>query len=389
MLTSKPKNINIPIFFVNGITSSPLFVKILDKDKYSRLLPKNYKDFIETASVKKTLIWPLGELRFDDISCLFETVAKREKDGEITVKPPDGIKIESGSIQKVSNFSENGEELFNVDLPYCLYGYRNVFNVPYDWIHYFYNSDEIFRQLKEKIEYEVSKTGQKAFLYGYSLGGNFIRYFLNDYSNPKWNSKYIAGAQFGASVIGGAFSAIMGLINGIFPLSKSGNISFIKHMPSYIAMFPNFNFNKKIIRKTVIDSKSNIKTTFYDSSQMFELLKKSGKIDQTADLIYQKGLNFFKEDIADPKIKTNFIFNSGLSASVGLDVTIQNSECEVMKVFGNGDGVVPSNGIEYVISKWSNVTYHDFKSRNTEFNHLRLVNKPIYAKLTRQFIDSL
>lgn len=385
MLSSKPKNINIPIFFVNGITSSPLFVKILDKEKYSKLLPKSYSTFIKRASQNKEPIWPLGEKNINDVSCLFETVANEIKKGEITIQPPKGIQIETSPIEKVSNFTPDGRELFHIDLPYCLYGYRNVFNVPYDWVHYFNCSEKTFRELKEKIEYEVSKTGLKAVLYGYSLGGNFVRYFLNDFSNEKWNEKYIAGAQFGASVIGGAFSAIAGLVNGVFPLSKTGNIEFIKHMPSYIAMFPNFNINKKIIKKTVADS-----TEFYDASQLFDLIKKSGKIDKTADLIYQKGLNFFKEDIKDPKIKTNFIFNSGLFAATGIDIKIDKSGHKtIQKVFGKGDGVVPANGIEYVIKKWSNVTYHDFNSNKKKFNHLSMVNQPIYSKLTRQFIDNL
>lgn len=386
MLLSKPKNVNIPIFHVNGILSSPLFVKILDKQKYSRLLPMSYQSFIEKATYDKAMIWPPGEMKLREISCLLDTIARREKNGEITVKPPEGLKIETSSIRKVSNFTEHDEEIFDLDLPYYLQGYRNVYNVSYDWLHYFYNTSEVFERLKEKIESEVKRTGQKAVIAGYSLGGHFVRYFLNDYSNEEWNMKFIAGAQFGASVIGGALSVIEGIVKGIFPLSKSQDLRFAKHMPSYVAMFPNFNVNEKIIKITNEDDREE---SFLDASQLFSQLKKKGFVDETVDLIYQKGLNFFKEDIKDPKVKSNFILNSGSHALTGFNVIIKDGKRKIKKVFGPGDGVVPSNGMQYVMKKWSNVTCHDFNTKDNNFSHLRMINQPEFAKFTREFIDNL
>lgn len=389
MLNSNPKNTNIPIFFVNGIFSSPIYVRILDKDKYSKLLPRRYKNFIETASSNRSLIWPPGELDLQDISCLFETVVKREKNGEITIKPPDGLKIETDPIQKVSNFQSNGIEKYNIELPIYLHGYKNVFNVPYDWYHYFYNTNEVFTNLKEKIEREVQKTGRKAVLVGYSLGGHFIRYFLNDFSNKKWNLNHIAGIQFGSSVIAGAFPTLIHHITGQFPTNALFKTDFFKHMPSFTAMFPNFHANKKVIKKTVINSKSQIETKFLDASQIFERLKKSKKIDKMTELLYLKGLNFFKEDIVDPGIKSFFIFNSGIPTINKINITVKNSKNSYEIVYGEGDGMMPTNGIKYVINKWSNVSYHDFNTNDKKFGHLSMIKQPEYSKLTREFIDSL
>lgn len=389
MLSSKPKNIDIPIFLVNGIFSSPLFVKILDKEKYSKILGPRYKNFVDTASTNKTLIWPPGELHLEDLFCLFESVVKREKNGEITFKPPDGLKIESGPIRKVSHFQKDGKETHDVELPSYLHGYRNVFNVPYDWYHYFYNTNEVFTKLKEKIEEEVLKTGQKVVLVGYSLGGHFIRYFLNDFSNKKWNLSHVAGVQFGSSVIGGAFPTLIHHITGQFQTNNLFKTDFFKKMPSFVAMFPNFHANKKVIKKTVVSSKSGSETTFYNASQIYERLKKNNKIDETTDLLYLKGLNFFKEDINDPGIRSFFIFNSGIPTIDTLNITVKNSKKSYEVVYGEGDGMMPTRGIKYVLKKWSNATYHDFNTRDKKFGHLTMIKQPEYCELTRKFIDSL
>lgn len=389
MFSSAPRNINKPIFFINGIFASPLFVKILDKEKYSKLLPRKYKNFIESASNNKIMIWPPGRTNLQDLSCLFETVAYREKNGEIVVKPPDGLKFESGPIRKVTHAHNNNKNTNDIELPLYLHGYHNVYNVPYDWFHYFYNTNKVFSNLKEKIEEEVQKTGQKAVLVGYSLGGHFIRYFLTEFSNKKWNSHHISGIQFGSSVIGGAFPTLIHLITGQFQKNKLFKTDFFKRMPSFTAMFPNFHANKKVIKKTIFNSKSEIETQYIGASQIFERLKKNGKIDKTYELLYLKGLNFFKEDIVDPEIRSNFIFNSGIPTINTLNITIKNSKPKYEIVYGEGDGMMPTNGIKYVIKKWSNVTYHDFNKNDKKFGHLEMIKQPEYTRLTREFIDSL
>lgn len=383
MFSKQQKNAKRPIFHIDGFGASPIYITIFDKDKYSRLLPKTLKPFIDKASKSKTLIWPPGTKRLKDISCLFETIIEKDSHNEITVKLPEGLTIETDPIHKITNDDRTRR------LEY-LNGYQNVYVVPYDFIHYYLLTENVFSQLKSAIEKEVNKTQLKAVLVSYSLGGNFARYFINNYSTQEWISTYIGGVQFGASGIAGAFSAPLYVANGCLFNHKSMEAEFIKHSPSSFSMFPNFNINRPIIQKSYIDSNSKVfKIEYQYPSDLFNAMKRLGKTDQSMELLYSKSLDYLKDPIRDPQIPTNFIYNSGIPTIGSLHFTISDSSIKSETMNEPGDGIIPSSGMEYVIRKWRNVTYHDFKIDDIKYDHFRMRDQSEYAVLTKKFIEKL
>lgn len=259
-----------------------------------------------------------------------------------------------------------------------------------------------FRELKEKIEYEVSKTGLKAVLYGYSLGGNFVRYFLTHFVDDEWKSKYIEGAMFFVPGVGGAFSAPTYIATSNF-FGPLNNQPFFKHMPSLYAMIPNFPANKNV---AIINGKS------IDASQIFEEIVKASEfskneklifknknskvgdeaevdivIDETCKTLYKIHLPFLEEEIGDPNVRSLVVFNSGIPVMCGANVTQLASNKFEYEIFNcEGDGVMPSRGAEYASQHWKDVKYHDFNSPDAKFDHFDVGRSEELRNLIKDFI---
>lgn len=374
---------NRPIFDIPGILSSPLYVHIIDKEKYAKLLPEDCHDLLNSEESKPIQIWPLNGRKIQSISCLLETEAMKNSEGNIMIRTPCGIQIRSDPITKVVNES---------DIPYPLKGYTNVYHVPYDWVHYFF-IDDAFQSLKTKIEEQVNETHLKAVLVSYSMGGNFVRYFLTHYiKDNNWIKQNIAGAQFGAGGVAGAFLTTT-FLSRSYLFNPAWKSDFFKHMPSLIVLFPNFNISKNVIEKVIIsensDGTTSEKKTYLGASDIFNEMKMNGVTDETMELIYQKCKWFLEEDIKDPQIPTNFLYNSGMQVETGVKVTINGSNTQYELIKGPGDGQMPANGIEYVIQHWHDVQFHDFKTTNKKYDHGHMANHKNFQELTRNFIDNL
>lgn len=370
-----------PIFAAPGITSSNLYSTIIKPDNFP---------LCENFTKTKTQIWPLPSQSSEEtlkcISSLLETEAFENG----TVRSPDGVIIETDPIIKQQ-------------IPYFK-DFDNVFYVSYDWVHYYAGINQTLQTLKDRIQKEVEATEnhEKAFISGYSLGGNFVRYFLTHFVDDEWKSKYIEGAMFIVPGVGGAFSSAVYISTSRFfgPLESS---PFYKHMPSLYSMIPNFPANKNI---AIINGKQ------IDASQIFEEMvkasefSKDGKvtfinknsnngdetevdiiIDDTCKTIYKIYLPFLEEEIGDPNVRSLVVYNSGIPVICGANVTQLSSnkfEYEIYKC--GGDGLMPSRGAEYASQNWKNVKYHDFNSSSSKYDHGGIGNSEELQKLAKDFI---
>lgn len=382
-----------PIFSIPGLLYSHLYSTITK--------PENFP-LCANFTKPKIQIWPIPnstestyEANWKCISTLLDTVVYENG----TIGSPDGVIIESDEItkSKVPYFSD----------------FDNTFRVYYDWIHYYSGIGSTFQKLKEKIEVEVEKTvnKEKAVLSGYSLGGNFLRYFLTHFVDDEWKSKYVDSAMFFAAGIDGSFlssvSASIGKLFGILDienfLPEYRNSPLIRHMPSLYSMFPNFLSHNEVMKingrsvnaselfgemKKISTSSKGSKIEFINvrSSEIYNF---SVIVDDVSNAIYNFYLPFLEEDIRDPGVRCLLVYNSAMPAVCGANLNkIDNFKYEFSINYCGSDNIIPSNGMEYAIKHWKNVVFHDFNSTDFKFIHEQISFSKELADIIKQFIQS-
>lgn len=368
-----------PIFSVPGIFSSDIYATIINRTQFPQC---------KTFPTEKTKIWPLKEEYIECIDSLMDIIAY--ENGTISSKP--GVLIETDPIHK----SQKGSVPFLND-------FNNVFEVPYNWNLYYPGIPDLFANLKNKIEIEVNLTSpndpsqrEKAFIAGYSLGGNFVRYFLTHYVTENWKQEYIQGAIFLVAGVGGAFSSPLFIVQGgIFTSQK---MEFCKHMPGYFTMIPNYvahgkmaEFDGKSIKASeIFDTFINISEqsqsgiTFINKNEQVNI---TINIDETSKRVYNAILPYLQEDIKDPNVPTLIGYNSGIPVIGGANVTtIGPNLYEFVQIDTPGDGVMPSSGIEYAISHWKNVVWHDYNTSDSKYDHGGLKDREELREFIREFI---
>lgn len=384
-----------PIFSIPGLTFSSLYSTITK--------PQNFP-LCQNFNKSKTQIWPVPnttessyEENWKCISTLLDTVVYENG----TIGSPDGVIIESNEItkSKIPYFSD----------------YDNTFRVYYDWIHYYLGINSTFQKLKEKIEYEVGITPnhEKAIISGYSLGGNFIRYFLTNYVDDVWKAKYIDSAMFFAAGVDGSFfssiSSSIGKFFGIVDiesfLSEYHNSPVIRHMPSVYSMFPNFQSHHRNV--AFIDGKSIKASELFDemikisdssNGSLIEFVDKKRKnvsynfsviVDNTSKRIYEAHLPFLNDEVRDPGVPCLFVYNSAMPVICAANITkINNLKYEFEVEYCGGDNIIPSGGMEYAIKNWKNVVFHDFNSTEHKFIHEQISFTKELSDFIKEFINN-
>lgn len=367
-----------PIFDAPGITSSNLYSTITK--------PENFP-LCSNFTKSKTQIWPFPSRSKDVINCI-STLLETEAFENGTVRSPDGVIIETDPIIKQES-------------PYFK-DFDNVFYVSYNWVHYYTGINDTFQTLKDRIEKEVEATlnHDKAFISGYSLGGNFVRYFLTHFVDEEWKSKYIEGAMFFVPGVGGAFSSPTFVATNQF-LGPKDSLTFSRHMPSLYSMFPNFPANKDvaIINGKHIDAsqifEEMIKASEFSKSEKLILKNKNLNdeaeieiiVDETMKTLYKLHLPYLEEEIGDPNVRSLIVFNSGIPVICGVNSTQTSHNKFEYEIYNcGGDGVMPSRGAEYASQHWKNVKFHDFNTTDRKYDHSGIKFTEELKKLAKDFI---
>lgn len=337
-----------PIFDFPGFMSASVYATITDPSKFPSC------EGVINASTK-TQLWPSSTGQVDQ--CGSDLLDMTIINGKVQTR--EGVIIET-------------DEIFATDGVEYLPGYTNVFKVPYDWIHFYLNTDDVFGKLKAKIESEVEKAGQKAIITGYSYGGNAMRRFLTHFVDDEWKEKYIGGACFLAAAMGGAFSAAQYLYRSkVYDLGSP----FVKHMPSLFALLPNFPTNVNI---------GTVNGRQLDAATIYQEMKNAGKTDEITDALYNEIVPYLEEQIKDPNVRALVAFNSGLDTICGIDIDGDKST----EKFCGGDAIVASAASEYAGSHWKDVQVYDFKKNDVNYDHSHLALDPKMSEVVSAFIES-
>jgi pimeloyl-ACP methyl ester carboxylesterase len=252
-------------------------------------------------------------------------------------------------------------------------GYRlkkDLFVAPYDWRIAPVYSDDLFVQLKRLIEESYAENGEKAALFGFSLGGFTLQHFLTHFVDSAWKDKYVSHVVLLAPSHAGTVSNFYNFwtrTTPIMPWVKGDALSLLyeswpvghDHMPNHV-IFKDSEF--------IIGPQGET----YGPSDIFDLAKKHGRIGKQFWPIYEKSEAVISQAPKDPGLKTFLLYNSGRSTPVRVNFT-RGWDVPPKFIYGRGDGNVPAEGLDWTCAHWRNLTCFDFADGRKTYEHQPLI----------------
>lgn len=361
-----------PIYLISGFVGSALYATITQPELYPQC-PSNLHHF-QFFPINPTFYQQFPQC----IGTLLSTVYNSENN---SISSPQGIQIETDSIGNVTSLVSYSRVVGRL----ISEGYtvnKTLFGVPYDWVHYYPGTPTLFTDIINHIENIFNKTGEKAILFGHSLGSHVIRLLFSNYTDSKWIEKHIDRVILNAPAFYGCFDLVERVINGILDNEKEidQSVAFsIRHMPSAFALFENYNIfeNKFVFSNFDGDQLSGVhpkdvhtylrKINLFDdaSMQIFSLIQPS---------LIQKPFEF--------PVPTILFYNSGLPSPVSFNGTT------LERISGKGDGFCQSDIIETLCSQWKHTKCVNWNSDDTKFGHVQMLSSKEEINMISKFINN-
>lgn len=357
-----------PIFLIPGFHSSALFSTITKPELYPQCpsLPSHFQFFPYNESFLKNYPECLGILlssRYDQKSHL--------------VTPLDGIIIEPAPFGNVSTFHTYDAivELFQS------HGYvlnQTLFGVNYDWIHLTPNDAQLFEDLKKQIERITKVNGEKAILFGHSLGSYFIRLLLNKYADTNWVKRHIESAVYIAPAYYGCEEGLRRITNGLLLIEEHPieSIAYaVRHMPTLYMIFDNpdltnncpvFMLNDKNV------TPSNLTKYLYDVNIFDDLAMK----------IYSTVEDVLNEKPVEPPVPSILFYNSEIPTAYYRNATVLEPE------YANGDGECLSYVHDELCKRFKNTKCVNFHANDLRLGHKTMIQSKEILEHISRFIQS-
>lgn len=243
-------------------------------------------------------------------------------------------------------------------------GYKlgeNIFGAPYDWRFGVDQPPEFWAKLMELCERAVNSTGKKAKILTHSMGGPVIHSFLTKHSTKEWRDKYLSRVIFSAPSWSGSGSAHISLWRKqiLFLPAKNPDLEEFLHMNGGLYVhFP----NSKIYANSTMYTCAGRNIT---GAELLDFFVESGKLTEKQIKPAKRNLAYASEFPSIPDLPIRVLYNSGVKTSVGLD--LRSKEDKGKARYGPGDGVVSSEGVDWVCREWENqgadIKCIDLKSR--------------------------
>lgn len=255
------------------------------------------------------------------------------------------------------------------------YGYQegqDLFGAPYDWRLGVFQPESCFTKLQALVEEAYQKNGQKRVsIIAHSLGCQVTNRFLTEKTTAEWRAKYINSTTYIAPSWSGTGTAL----GVIWRLKRKLNYSFayklIDAINSLGTMHTHFPHTLAYENQTLLTDEEGVE---YTGKEIIDQLVPHGIFTQKEYEQAQLNFQFLRKYPATPDVDINILYNSGYKTALGLNA--QKYFGFGQTIYGNGDGLVGSAMIEWVIKNWNTgkqLRYHDMNSTSWRFKHLRLL----------------
>lgn len=338
-----------PMYLFSGFGGSSLYATITEPELYPQCPPNlNRFQFFP--------INPIFSQQYPQcLGILFSTTYNSDKN---QVQSLPGIIIEADSIGNVTSIPQFSKVVGRL----ISEGYtvnRTLFGVPYNWIHYYPGTLNLFSMLKEHIENTSNKAGEKVILFGHSMGSHLIRLLFSNFTDSKWVKKYIDRVILSAPTYYGCFDYIEKIIKGDLYTLKNENITnSIRHMPSIFLNFENYN----LFQDKIVFTNSEIRP-----NNVHHYLHQLGFLDDLSMQIFSQIEPSLIEKPAEFPVPTLLFYNTEIPTPVSFNgATLE-------KIEGKGDGVCQSDILEKLCSKWKHTRCVNWKKNDPKFGHIEML----------------
>ncbi|OHS98729.1 Lecithin:cholesterol acyltransferase family protein [Tritrichomonas foetus] len=262
---------------------------------------------------------------------------------------------------------------------------KDLFAAPYDWRIAPVGLHKFWPMLHDLVEHASKlNDNQKVTMFGFSCGGHSLQQFLGEYcqNETEWKSKYIDRAVFLAPSIGGVGQSFPALWNKIFPvipiLKGKELADMIESMPVVHAHLPNHNVFGDM---AIVRSSDDVD---YTAAQLRDLLVQHKKVTGNNINILDECQKLAQKPIAPPGVPAFIVYNSGIfTEAIAHFKKGWNKPPKMIPI--DGDGTVPSKGIEYACENWPTdefpVRCVNLYRDHPEFEHQPLASNPFVHSL--------
>lgn len=344
-----------PVYLISGFVGSSLYATITDPNLHPQCPP----------NLNRFQFFPINRIFHQQYpQCLGSLLSTTYNSEKNQITPLPGIKIEADSIGNVSSipsFSKLVGRLISE-------GYvvnKTLFGVPYDWIHYYPGTLELFSELKEHIENISNKLGEKVILIGHSMGTHVIRLLFSNFTNSKWIKKYVDRVILSAPAYYGCFDLVERILKGDLYVEKDENIAYsIRHMPSAFVLFENFNLFKD---KIVFANSTEDKNSIIYPSDVHKYLHRIGLLDDLSLKIFSQIEPSLIEEPFEFPVPTLLFYNSELPTPISFNGVTHE------KIEGKGDGSCQSDILDKLCSQWKHTKCVNWKKNDPKFGHVAML----------------
>jgi hypothetical protein len=212
-----------------------------------------------------------------------------------------------------------------------------------------------------------------------SAGGSHLAHYFLSHSPIDWRRTYLDRVLFVAPTFGGASFGFESLWMKRFPGDpgrQSADVSeFVQSLPVFMSHLPNFH---------IFPDSMLIHNQSLTARDLPEFLVQTGKIRGDNAKILDRAIWPLKEVLAPPDIATFILFNGAIETNFGWRFK-HGLEKAPKGVKTYGDGIVPSDVIDWVCRNWSvesaPIVCVDIYRDHRDFEHDALLSNPYVLDL--------
>jgi len=274
-------------------------------------------------------------------------------------------------------------------------GYKdgeNLIGAGFDWKQL--PTKDWMDKVRILIEDAVKKSGSKAVILGHSMGCPFSYYFLNMMGDD-WISKYVHMYIPTSPAWMGAPQALDYMLEGLdwtLPIGGKLFVPLMRHVPTLWFLLP---WKEAFKGKILAESPS--KTYTYEQLEVLlndgNMSFVEGKLASTKDE-FNKVANFY-EKMPNVPIRAFIGYGKNTTITFKFKEDVEPVDPDGLwvtanRIYGDGDGTVPTESLVYATDKWKDKKDSDVKVFTyKDKSHLTIVRDPdIINDIISQFCDS-
>jgi lecithin-cholesterol acyltransferase len=223
---------------------------------------------------------------------------------------------------------------------------KTLFGAPYDWRLGLCQSAKFWEDLRLLCE----KAGEPVTFVTHSFGGVLIHHFLATRTTPEWRRRFVHSAVFSAPSWSGSGQATIAIWRQRIPFLKLYKTQAISKFVSSLAGWHVHVHNPELYANTTVFvfGKQNI-----SGAEAREFLISRGKLSGEDRRIAECNWRETEHAPIPLDVPTRILYNSGRDTAFGL--RLENDEDEGKVLYRPGDGLVGSEGIDFVCREWRKV----------------------------------